>query len=263
MNVYDDFFAGMTWEEWEFFAADVLFSLGFEVLIGPARGSDGGRDMLVARNGRTYLVSCKHKHAAGKAVGVSDEQSIGDRLRRHRAGGFIGFYSTVISTSLQDVLNSPATEGFEVKIFDKSAISDLLPQLDSTILQKYGLPGSFSQWSNVTPETYAPLPCQKCGFDILNRAKVHDAIAALEVNRSGELEYQYGCKQCISGGSLLGSIDVYHSLHPHAFNDWIKHVEMVQSEHTLSSEFFKTRIQYESGIQQRLFPSNWGRWYGL
>ena len=95
-------------DTFELFARDFLDLYGFEVLSGPDRGSDLGRDLIVLERrtgvgGETqvrWLVSCKHKAHSGQSVGLSDEQDISDRLRAHGCNGFIGFYSTLPAASL-------------------------------------------------------------------------------------------------------------------------------------------------------------------
>jgi len=52
--------------EWEWFAQDVLFHLGFMIHEGPSEGADDGLDMIVESGGVKYLVSCKHNHKSRK-----------------------------------------------------------------------------------------------------------------------------------------------------------------------------------------------------
>src|SRR5690242_12676952 len=87
-------------DSWELFARDFLAELGLVIDIGPGRGADAGRDLLVSEQLRgrlgtrkfTWLVSCKHFATSGKSVGPNDETNITDRIRRHNANGFLGFY---------------------------------------------------------------------------------------------------------------------------------------------------------------------------
>ena len=51
---------------WELFAQDVLFHLGFSILVGPSVGADDGLDMIVSHAEAKYFVSCKHNLKSGK-----------------------------------------------------------------------------------------------------------------------------------------------------------------------------------------------------
>ena len=107
-------YAGVGRDDFELFARDFLVTQGFEILVGPDRGPDAGRDLVVRElregpGGQTelrWLVSCKHKAASGNAVGHTDEQNMRDRLETHGCKGFIAFYSTVPSSTLATHLKS-------------------------------------------------------------------------------------------------------------------------------------------------------------
>ena len=83
-------------DTWELFARDFLAELGFVIEVGPGRGPDAGRDLLVSEqlkgtlhtNKFTWLVSCKHFAGSGKSVGTENEVNITDRLEHHSADGF-------------------------------------------------------------------------------------------------------------------------------------------------------------------------------
>jgi len=260
VNVYDTFFENISPESWEFFATDFLNSLGYIILQYPSRGPDGGLDALVEYNNNKYLVSCKHYIISGSSVGVSDEPSISDRIIQHNANGFIGFYSTIISTSLSNRFNSLTQQGYECIYYDKNTISSFLPKINSYILQKYGLPNQIKYVMNVSEYSYAPLNCLNCGRDILHNDNISSSMALIYFNENDELEYLYGCKHCIGSIFDLGWIEVNQSLHQEQLNGWIKYVKTYLNENSVSSTFYKHKSEYESGIQQRMFPSNWGRW---
>src|SRR5262245_473324 len=94
-------------DTFELFARDFLEFIGYRVLIGPDRGSDRGRDLIVLETrggvgGETlinWLVSCKHKAHSGRSVTLIDEQDISDRVQTHSCDGFLGFYSTLPAAS--------------------------------------------------------------------------------------------------------------------------------------------------------------------
>jgi hypothetical protein len=123
-------------DTFELFAREFLEMTGYEILSGPDRGSDGGRDIIVQEirtgiAGTTHvkwLVSCKHKAHSGSSVGLTDEQDITDRVRLHDCAGFIGFYSTLPASSLTKKLEGFVTTvpGFEFQIIDKEKIERVL-----------------------------------------------------------------------------------------------------------------------------------------
>jgi len=81
-------------------------ALKMEVISGPSRGPDGGIDLCVLDNktGEKLLVSCKHYAHSGKPVGRGDEEDILDRLAEHSCDVFVGFYSTIASSGLEQKL---------------------------------------------------------------------------------------------------------------------------------------------------------------
>ena len=101
-------------DHFEQFAADLLQTIRYEIIRPPDRGADGKKDLIVEEirsgiDGKTnikWLVSCKHfAHSQKKrSVRDSDEPDIGDRLKAHGCDGFIGFYSTIPSSSLTNKL---------------------------------------------------------------------------------------------------------------------------------------------------------------
>ena len=88
------------YDKWEQFSEELLQEMGFDILLPPARGQDGGKDMVVAGRSIRYIVSCKHYANTGRAVGVNDEVSILERTKAANADGFIGIYSSVVSEGL-------------------------------------------------------------------------------------------------------------------------------------------------------------------
>lgn len=264
MNVYDDFFRGMTSEEWEFFAIDLLYSIGYTVLRFPSRGADGGRDGLVSlMNNKTYLVSCKHYIESGKAVGVNDEPSILDRMTQNQAHGFIGVYSTVLSTALDERFIKLTSADSECISYDGNKISNFLPKISSQILQKYGLPNKVKYVLNVPDYEYSQLPCLGCGVDMLTERMITSSMALIRENKEGKLEYLYGCKRCLGNISDRGWVSLYQVLHPEQLNGWISWVKDDIQNFPVSDTFYKHKSEFESAIQQRMYPSNWGRWLAL
>lgn len=261
MNVYDGFFGNMNAEEWEFFAVDFLACLGFYTLTYPSRGTDGGKDALVEKDNKKWLVSCKHYHTSTSSVGLSDEPSILDRVSQHGADGFIGFYSTVVSSGLQTRLEElERNVSLPFLVYDKSRISDYLPHISSHVLQKYGLPNQIRYVTNVNNDDYQPLECVSCKKDILRDENINFSLGMIAENNSGEYEYLYGCKSCIGNVCDAGWIELSQSLHHEQLMNWVYYVNRVTFGKVVSADFFQYRYNFESLVQQRAFPQNWGRW---
>lgn len=174
--------AGGLQDTFEFLARDFLEANGLSVEQGPDRGPDDGRDLIVveSRSGvlgdtsKRWLVSCKHKAHSGSVVKDSDEQNIRDRLEQHQADGFIGFYSTTVSSALGRRLNAMSSS-YEVKILDHESIETWLLQSPAgqLIAERY-FPKSYARWrpENSDPsnflDQYEPLNCVVCGQDLLS-----------------------------------------------------------------------------------------------
>ena len=262
MNVYQDFFENMSAEEWEFFAIDFLAFEGFKILQSPSRGADAGLDGIVEYNNIKYLVSCKHYIKSNKSVGTSDENNIIDRLVQHEAKGFIGFYSTLPSSSLVIRLDSYKKQGYEILYFDKDRISDILPNIPSSILQKYGLANDIKYVMNIHDSEYQPLKCVECQNDILkDDYSIRTSMASLALNNEQELEYIYGHKNCIRKYTRDEDpwIEIDQALHQDQLITWNKLVKEYALNHNVSSNFYKNKNDFDTKIQQRMFPSNWGK----
>ena len=78
---------GVGRDKFELFAREFLEAIGFRIIVGPDRGVDAGRYLIVEElrtgvGGETrvkWLVSCKHKAHSGSSVTLEDERDIHDR----------------------------------------------------------------------------------------------------------------------------------------------------------------------------------------
>src|SRR4029077_12579754 len=120
-------------DAFELFAREVLALIGYEIVESPSRGPDGGKDLIVSESrkgvgGKTeikWLVSCKHTAATKKAIGVSNEPSILERVKSNNCHGFMGFYSTLPSSALASRLHNLNKE-IEIQWFDREKIESQL-----------------------------------------------------------------------------------------------------------------------------------------
>ncbi|GKS62696.1 hypothetical protein YTPLAS21_21540 [Candidatus Nitrosocosmicus sp.] len=166
-------------ELWELFARDFLMELGFNIETQPDRGPDGGRDLLVTEHLKgnftkhqfRWLVSCKHFAHSNRSVSETDEPNIQERLDSFQADGFIGFYSTISSSGLNNRLNSLRNNNRikDFQIFDSELIKNYLIRLGySKLLMRY-LPESYKSVKplHILFDKYVPLECDNCGKELL------------------------------------------------------------------------------------------------
>lgn len=186
-------------DDWELFARDFLAELGFVIEIGPGRGADGGRDLLVSEQltGKlatkkfTWLVSCKHNANSGTSVGPADEQNILDRINQHNENGFLGFYSTLPSAALIDRLRTftERDENFRFEIFDSRKIEGhFLTTGHSKLALRY-FPKSYDALRPIQSlfGKYQGLECEICQKDILRESVRNPGCAnILFANKKGE-----------------------------------------------------------------------------
>lgn len=176
-----------TANDFELFTCDLLRSMGYEIIIRPGEGPDGGRDMIVEETRRgilsdtmvRYLVSCKH-FTNGKAVGTSDEQDVPGRVSKHHCDAFLGVYSThptnQLVTDCQGWTTNPdRSRAFNAKILDGSEIRKQLFELaQGQRLVKQYFPMSALAHRRLQTEShiYRKRPvflCKTCQIDILDR----------------------------------------------------------------------------------------------
>lgn len=143
-------------DSFELFARDFLEYLGYEIISGPNRGADGGRDLIIQetftgiRNKKLpvrWMVSCKHHAHSGRAVTPDDERSIRDRVEGHECGGFMGFYSTLPSSGLSQELERLENR-MRYHIYDREMIEgDLLSTDKGRLLAQRYFPSSFATYA--------------------------------------------------------------------------------------------------------------------
>jgi len=257
----------MSDEEWEKFAVEVLKYAGFQIETMPAFGTDGGQDFIVNDNNKRYIVSCKHYIRSRNHVGIDDEINIGDRLLQFNATGFVGFYSTSITTSLQDRLDGICKNGnYSYNIFDSTKIIEIVQLMDTKILQSFGLyPNKY--YMNVGEEEYKPLKCMICGRDMLLDKNIPNSLIGLASYKNGGYDYVYGCKPCLRNVQLFynAHLEMEQALHVSILQGWEDMIdEWIENENIkLDDKFYKHRNNFLNRIRQRQLPQTEGTWYGL
>jgi hypothetical protein len=191
-------------DTWELFARDFLVELGFVIEVGPGRGADAGKDLLISEQLRgtlhssnfKWLVSCKHFATSGKSVGTEDETNITDRLKHHKADGFMGFYSTMPSSALVTRLQQYAVNGDlqAYEIFDHKKIEGRFVNAGLSKLALRYFPAGYRHMRPIQRlfGRVVELRCDVCGADILTRSVTDSANAALVwmTSLAGSPKYQ-------------------------------------------------------------------------
>lgn len=179
-------------DAWELFARDFLVAKGYVIEVGPSRGPDGGKDILVSEQLRgiassrkfTWLVSCKHNATSGSSVRPKDENDILDRVKQHNADGFFGFYSTMASTGLMNRLDALKTSGdiADYLVFDHRIIEGHFAREGMSKIAMQHFPKGYSALRPIQTifAEYEPLKCEICDKDVLldSFAKPYSAIVA-------------------------------------------------------------------------------------
>tara|TARA_R110000851_G_scaffold325125_1_gene492884 strand:+ start:686 stop:1639 length:954 start_codon:yes stop_codon:yes gene_type:complete len=238
-------------DQFELFAREFLQLIGLTIIVGPDRGADAGRDLVVEERrtgiaGETrvkWLVSCKHKAHSGASVSPGDEADIHDRVRTHGCDGFLGFYSTVPSAALATKLNA-AEVPFEVLVFDPERIERHLLSSDhgAPELAKRFFPVSLAKWSKEHPkaaELFSQEPellCAYCSKSLLKPEPhgivvVWTTMARNESSTKERTEHAYWCckGECDralgikhnQNGIIDGWEDIPDLINPLAYIRWV------------------------------------------
>ena len=267
MNRYYQFFVNMNDEEWENFAVEVLKRVGYQIETLPAYGADGGKDFIVKYGAYRAIVSCKHYIKSQKHVGPEDETNISDRLLQFEANMFIGFYSTNITSGLQNRLDGMCrSEKYKYQIFSPIQIIYIMQFMDAHILQSFGLyPHKY--YMNVSKAEYKPLKCIMCERDILTDKMISASLVGIAHRKDGTWDYIYGCKSCLFGVQLKyeAFLEMEQALHVKLLQGWERMIDewIEEDEMELHPDFYKHRTKFLNRVRQRQLPQTDGTWYGL
>jgi hypothetical protein len=192
---------------WALFAREFFAALHIGIEEGPDRGPDSGRDLVIAevRKGvlgsrqHRWLISCKHFAHSNRSVSVRDEPDILGRVKRFKADGFIGFYSTIPSSELNRTLQTYKKET-DVLVYDAALIErNLLNNPDLKGVFERFFPHSYSEYrkASLAPheisESVVGLFCNVCGKDLLKE-------------REGRIGF---VQEFIDGGKRIRTVDMY------------------------------------------------------
>lgn len=260
--MYQEDIYSLSTNEWEWFAQDVLFHLGFRVLIGPSEGVDEGIDMLVEREDIKYLVSCKHNYKTRKNVGVGQESDIRDRVDQHQCTGFIAFYSVGATSGLKKKLL--ALNSIDVIEIYLDNVLDIIPSMPGFVLQKYFKRPQEMHFHLMKHSEYKPLICmgECCGKDILLKENIPWSLAGFYIDKENSVHFVYGCKACVADYCTHKYwAEISQIRYIEQMLVWRSIVDDVQNEgYCLASDFYKHWALLQEAILQIQIPQGWGRW---
>lgn len=265
-------------DTFEMFARDFFEELGFKILVGPDRGPDGGRDLIIeeervgilGNDNIRWLVSCKHKAHSGNSVTDKDDFNIIDRMASNKTDGFIGFYSTLPSSGLQAIIKNSIGE--KVKIFDRETIEKIIIEKNMKSLMRRYFPNSLKKYeaeehkiSNILDE-YVPLQCKNCNKDLLEKEIQGLNIIVFLGERKNNIEYvkdiywscKGSCDDIVRKNSTkeriydLGWKEISDLIIPTGYLDWVCSIlnDMKDGNMVFSDEAFEKLKYFLIAISQ-------------
>ncbi|MGV4239873.1 hypothetical protein ACV8TC_10565 [Citrobacter freundii] len=248
-------------ETWKKFSVDFLNDMGWQTYeISENLG-------ICDYKGTRYLVSFRHNINEG-AIGTKLEKNITDRIKKHNAEGFIGFYSGNYTTSLLERLTSMQVN---FKLFNGSRITTFIPFTHSDIIDTHfgsGIKGHHfipaNYYINLNDESsYKPLKCMcGCNADILDPLNITSSMVLIH-RRSNDVFLFYGLKHCINGiddNTECGWLEISQILHPDQFIEWNQSIRIFLKKNLglNTSEFYKYKRIFTMRIMQRIRSVNGG-----
>lgn len=117
-------------DQFELFARDFFAALDYEIIVGPSRGADDGRDLVIVEHmlgerSKRWVVSCKHYAHSGRAIPSRDETDVSDRVNRWKCDAFLAFYSTIASSALARKFDDYRGR-FDIDMWDRGKIEGKL-----------------------------------------------------------------------------------------------------------------------------------------
>lgn len=266
-------------DKFELFTRDVLSSIGYKIQSSPGRGPDGGRDIIVVeeREGISgvsrirWLVSCKHYSHSGDSVGTSDETNIRDRVESNNCDAFLGFYSTLPSSSLITRFESLADQ-IEVQWMDCEKIeSILLSTAKGHDIAARFFPISFELWKKENPSPVDlfsdsdGLQCEHCGKELLTNEHISGIIVSWMDQEDGLPKRTYDIYWSCKGTCDLalkpkydipGSIDKWEDIPevviPQIYMKWI--MSIINKLHDPEKGFSDKALEKLKTFLLELFP---------
>jgi len=140
----------LSWKQFEELLGEAYRRQGFTVFENAGTGADGGIDLTIRRDGRTYLVQCKHWKTY--KVGVKVIREMLGLVTAHHAAGAIVVTSGVFT---REAVSFAANQG--VELVDGDALVRLITEV-------HAQPNTLSSTPPTTPHI-----CPKCGQSLVLR----------------------------------------------------------------------------------------------
>jgi formylglycine-generating enzyme required for sulfatase activity len=125
-------------EDFELLCEDLLQAMGFTIIQSPARGPEGGKDLIVGEvvkdkvgliEQRKWLVQCKHYAKSGKAVSFSDVANYRDVLDQYGVRRYLLITSTIPTEDLRTKFEATSAKGdYVALIWARNRLSQLLDE---------------------------------------------------------------------------------------------------------------------------------------
>ena len=120
------------------------------------RGPDGGRDLIViekfdgelSSHRVKWLVSCKDYHGSGRSVREDDVGSVTDKVKQHKADGFLLVTTTTVSSGLKQKLDELDKRGggeILTQVWDSAELSARILRKDCEDVFQQFFPKSYRQ----------------------------------------------------------------------------------------------------------------------
>ncbi len=132
-------FGTISHEEFEYLCEDILKAKGFTVKERPARGPDGGKDIIVVRDvtddmgisfRETWLVECKHFSKSNKSVKEADIGNIEARMKVNGANRYLLITSTTVSESARRQISVISSDSSTPRMGTFWSKTDLIKYLE-------------------------------------------------------------------------------------------------------------------------------------
>jgi formylglycine-generating enzyme required for sulfatase activity len=125
-------------EEFELLCEDLLQAMGFSIVQPPARGPEGGKDLIISeivrdRMGfteeRKTLIQCKHRAQSGKAVGFGEVANYRDVMDQYQVQRYLLITSTLPTEDLRTKFEATSNKGdYVALIWSKGDLARLLDE---------------------------------------------------------------------------------------------------------------------------------------
>jgi restriction system protein len=186
--------SSMSWGQFERLIGESFRCRGYEVIETAGGGRDGGVDLLLAKDGKSFLVQCKHWRT--RSVGVTTLRELtGVIAARHAAGGFV----------ITSVQFTPEATRFArscgIELIDGGRLASLLSELELKPLHRGAPPPSGK--TIATPLATEIDICPECGSAMTRRTAKRGQFTGQDFLGCTRYPTCRGVRQIVSRGDKL------------------------------------------------------------